>query len=107
VSPAGGRQPLWERSGRELLYISPDQQALMSVSVRAGSSFSTGTAAKVLDMRRYINSAAGRSYDVSPDGRSFLLIKDAAASTVSDQPPPTITVVLNWSGELKQRVATR
>ena len=107
VSTAGGRQPLWERSGRELFYISPDQRALMSVSVRAGSSFSTGTAAKVLDMRRYINSAAGRSYDVSLDGRRFLLIKDAAASTVSDQPPAIITVVLNWSEELKQRVAAR
>lgn len=42
----------------------------------------------------------GRLYDVSPDGRRFLMVKQ------SDPPPaPTqFNVVLNWFGELERLV---
>ena len=44
----------------------------------------------------------GRSYDISPDGKRFVMIKrrgsGEAASTAS------VTVVLNWVEELKRRL---
>lgn len=45
----------------------------------------------------------GRTYDVSPDGRRFLMIKqvsDAGQTTA----PPNLVVVQNWSEELKRLV---
>ena len=41
-----------------------------------------------------------RHYDVHPDGDRFLMIREEG--TVSSR--PTITVVLNWFEELKQRL---
>ena len=46
-----------------------------------------------------------RGYDVTPDGRRFLMLDMKV-----DQPPPPAThmiVVLNWLEELKRRVPAR
>jgi hypothetical protein len=40
-----------------------------------------------------------RNYDVSPDGKRFLMIVAAAPP-----PPAEIRVVTNWAEELKRRV---
>lgn len=42
----------------------------------------------------------GRTYDVAPDGKRFLMIKMADAQTSERK----IVVVQNWFEELKQRV---
>jgi hypothetical protein len=68
-----------------------------------GSTFSAGNAAKVFDTT-YAMPRRFRSYDVSPDGERFLLIKEGPTDT--NAPPPRIDVVLNWIEELKQRVPT-
>ena len=53
----------------------------------------------------------GRQYDITPDGKQFIVVLDASTSASPDgtrRPPPTqINVVLNWMEELKQRVPTR
>jgi hypothetical protein len=47
----------------------------------------------------------GRSYDVSPDGQRFLMIKDSGADgTVASG---SIVVVQHWDQELKRLVPTR
>jgi len=53
--------------------------------------------------------AAGPAWDISPDGKRFLMIKqpvstDAAAAA---EGPRRINIVLNWFEELKQRVSTK
>ena len=40
-----------------------------------------------------------RTFDVSPDGQRFLMIKEAAAAQA-----PTMVVVLNWLEELKAKL---
>ena len=50
-------------------------------------------------------SAAGQSYDVSPDGRRFLMIKDAGAE--EGAAPSQLVVVLNWFEELKRLPPTQ
>jgi hypothetical protein len=47
----------------------------------------------------------GRTYDVSPDGQGFLMIKEGggADQTVA---PTQIVVIQNWVEELKRLVPT-
>lgn len=48
----------------------------------------------------------GRTYDVSPDGQRFLMVK---VGGVSDETaaPTSITVVQNWLEKLKRLVPTK
>ena len=98
VSTGGGTQPLWAPSGRELFYLAPDGK-LMAVPIQPGPSFTQGNAAVVVDRAYFTPGLPGRSYDVSPDGTRFLMIKDAAASAGT---APQLVVVLNFFEELKR-----
>ena len=73
----------------------------MAVPIQPASSFAAGNPQMVFD-GPYIAPNTGPTYDVSPDGKRFLMIKAAqpagAAST-----PPQLVVVLNWFSELQQR----
>ena len=105
ISTSGGTQPLWARNGRELFYVS--MGALMRVPLTIGSTIEAGTPTKLLDAPDRLSSpsALGRMYDVSPDGRRFLMIKE---SSTSDEPAglARIIFVQNWFEELKRRVPT-
>lgn len=46
-----------------------------------------------------------RQFEVSPDGRRFLVIKEANGGT--GQPPNQIAVVQNWTEELKRLVPSK
>jgi hypothetical protein len=48
--------------------------------------------------------SSGRAYDVSPDGRRFLMIK--APGTEAGAAPPALIVVQHWDEELKRLVPT-
>jgi len=113
VSTEGGTRPLWARSGQELFYLTLDGDALMSVPISGALAFKAGTPQKLLDTRTYYTPAAmlgigitpGRTYDVSLDGRRFLMIKpqnqnDERAS------PLSFTVVQDWTEDLKRLVPT-
>jgi len=100
VSTGGGRMALWSRDGQELFYASPEG-ALMGVRVDAGPSWRGSTPAKILD-GPYVSGRLGRTYDISRDGRRFLVVKE----TRRDQSdvPLHIIVVQNWHQELKRLV---
>ena len=101
VSSDGGTRPVWARNGRELFYLKMDG-TMMAVPVEPsdGSSFVTGPA-KALFRGQYYTLQAGRSYDVSADGKRFLLIKDAAPRAAAAL---QLVVVLHWSEELRRLV---
>jgi eukaryotic-like serine/threonine-protein kinase len=111
ISNGGGTRPLWSRNGRELFYLSFSQPApllgaVMGVPVETGTTFRAGTA-KTIVQGNYIAANAGRTYDVSPDGQRFLMIKLAPEAEADLNPRPLqMNVVLNWLEELKQRVPT-
>ena len=100
VSTDGGTQPAWARNGRELFYLAPNGN-LMSVAVPPGPTWAPGEPVKVIDGKgKYFagpTTTPLRSYDVSLDGKRFLMIKQDA-----DAAPPTMVVVLNWVEELKR-----
>jgi serine/threonine-protein kinase len=106
VSTAGGVEPVWARNGQELFYIAADR-SLTSVRVDRGATWAAGAPRKIVNGQAFFGEAfnnPGRTYDVSPDGKRFLMIKDAvpdqAAASVS------IVVVQNWIEELKHLVPT-
>ena len=103
VSTTGGTQPLWARSGKELFYVGADG-ALLRVPVEAsGATWNAGTPMKLLERRYY--TGPGRTYDVSPDGQRFLMIK--APGTDASDAPPALIVVQHWDEELKRLVPTK
>jgi eukaryotic-like serine/threonine-protein kinase len=104
---AGGVRPLWARNGRELFYVAgvdPDR-ALMTVPIQTTPTFQYGKPTKLFDAR-YFMSLPGRTFDVSPDGQRFLMIKEAQTADAQSSSPQTV-IVLNWLEELKTRVPTK
>ena len=100
ISNDGGRHPLWARNGNEIFFVAPS--GLMSVPVRREASFAFGAARTVLKdaADRYWLTAVGRSYDASPDGQRFLMLKQDTAVV-------SIQVVRSWGTELNRLVPTR
>ena len=45
-----------------------------------------------------------RTYDISPDGKRFLMIENLGTS---ESAPSGMIVVLNWTDELRRRQPTR
>ena len=105
MSINGGRAPLWSRDGRELFYRDFGG-ALLSVPIAAGRVFVPGPAMTIIPpSRKYsgFGSAVGaRSYDVSPDGSRFLMIKNLDGSA-----QPSFVVVQNWLAEVADRLRPR
>ena len=106
ISTSGGTRPAWAHNGKELFFMGVDG-ALMGVPVEAtATKWNAGTPTKLLEPRYYTGGGnPNRSYDVSPDGRRFLMIKAASADPTTV--PPNIIVVLHFDEELKRLVPTK
>jgi Tol biopolymer transport system component len=96
VSTDGGQRPRWSRDGRELFYRQGD--AVMAVSVDTNTSLRAGKPRRLF-AGPYSGESHESAFDVSLDGRRFLMIKSDDAATLRQ-----INAVLNWFEELKQKV---
>jgi eukaryotic-like serine/threonine-protein kinase len=106
ISAGGGTRALWARSGKELFYVGADG-VLMRVAVEAkGTTWNNGTPMKLFERRYYTGANSGRSYDVSPDGQRFLMIKEGEGSEKTAA-PPTLIIVQHWGEELKRLVPAK
>jgi hypothetical protein len=107
VSTGGGARPLWAPNGKELFYLSPTG-ALMRVGVERSSTWTATSPTKLLSEGYFAvpGGFQGRTYDISPDGQRFLMIKQGAGSDQTAG-PPSLVVVQNWGEELKRLVPTR
>jgi serine/threonine-protein kinase len=107
VSADGGAQPAWAPNGGALFYrVSGPGPMLrmMAVDVTLGHAFAAGKPRVLWEaMRpRYPGGTGGRTYDVAPDGRRFLMIQQRDSVP---QPPVThVVLVQNWLEELKRLV---
>jgi eukaryotic-like serine/threonine-protein kinase len=101
ISTDGGMQVVWSRNGQELFYLGLNG-GVMTAAVGTGTAWSNGTPAKLFDDPYFHGNAAGvgRSYDVTPDGRRFLMIKQRDGS--DSQEGTAFVVVQNWHDELKR-----
>ena len=102
ISTEGGRWPLWSRSGEELFYVVPGQNATVisvPVDTRNGA-WNAGPPRKLFECGCFTG-GFGRSYDIAPDDQRFLMVKQLASD---DENSPQIVVVRNWVEELKRLV---
>ena len=106
ISTSGGTRPVWAHSGKELFFFGADG-TLMRVPVEATATmWNAGAPTKLLEPRYYTGAGnPNRSYDVSPDGQRFLMIKAASADPTTV--PPNIIVVQHFDEELKRLVPTK
>jgi Tol biopolymer transport system component len=92
ISAEGGEQPIWRADGGELFFISADRR-LMAVPIDGGAALQAGTPQELFTISW---SSAGRyEYDASPDGQTFLFLRD-----VIEADPSPIVLVMNWMEEL-------
>ncbi len=106
VSAGGGSEPVWSRSGRELFFITPDNE-LVAASVTTEPTFAVRER-RVLFRRpattlRHIAIAA---YDVTPDDQQFVMIRSVSGRVVGPMigVEERIVFVENWIEELRERV---
>jgi dipeptidyl aminopeptidase/acylaminoacyl peptidase len=91
VTTDGGTEPLWSRDGKELYFRrGPD---LLAVPVAAGATPEFGTATKLFT-GSYVGRARWTKYDISPDGKRFLMIR-------SERLGERIEVTTDWTALLK------
>ena len=77
---------------------------MMGVTVETEPTFSVGIPEiRVEGDYVFYAGVNGRNWDISPDGRRFLMLKNVGQSG-EDAPPPQITVVQNWFDELQRLV---
>jgi len=99
VSTSGGTEPLWARNGRELFYKNGAQD-LVAVQVLPGEAFTMGEHQTLFSARAYLSDVYHQLYDVSPDGRRFVMIRAPGGGDDDLE----LIVVENFFEELKAKV---
>ena len=95
VSTDGGIDPVWSSDGRELFYRHDDQ--MMAVSVAANPEFAASRPHRVFEFH-FDAGDNGPNYDVSRDGKYFVIPKSDQAPA-----PSELHLVLNWFSEVASR----
>jgi len=91
VSRGGGTEPRWRADGKEIFYLGP-RGMMTAVAVSTIGTFSTSTPVQLFQFhgRAPISSTDVFSYDVTKDGKRFLVNKYLKPETISP-----LTIVLN------------
>ena len=95
ISTEGGTEPAWNPKGHELFFR--NGQKMMAVDYSLQPTFSPGKPRMVFQGTYTPSPRSATDYDISSDGQRFLMLKGA------EQLPDQISVVLNWTAELKQK----
>jgi len=94
ASTGGGVEPRWSPDGRELFYRNRD--AMMSVPVEIASTFKAGVPRELFRGKYF--STTGPMWDLSPDGKRFLMMKEVESpgKPAAAEGPRSINIVVNW-----------
>jgi Tol biopolymer transport system component len=101
ISSEGGESPRWSKNGRELFYRNPIKNLLMAVEVQTAPEFRAGHPRLLFTLHSTAvstQSGLSRGWDVSPDGKRFLVIN------AQDGPETGVRLqaVVNWFEELRR-----
>ena len=104
ISTDGGGEPIWAKDGRELFYRSGDKMMAVTIGAR-GDQLEAGTPTLLFEGQFAVSTVSGGDawYDVSPDGKRFLMLKNEETPSSS----ASIVVVQNWTTELKRLAPTK
>jgi serine/threonine-protein kinase len=97
VSTAGGREPAWGRSGRELFYLNGRNEMVVA-EVQTGQTFSVGKQRTLFPASDFARPGPVPSFSVSPDDKRFLMIREGEASQQSE-----LIVAENWLEGLRSK----
>jgi Tol biopolymer transport system component len=94
ISTVGGLEPLWALDGKAIYFRDYEGDKLMKVSFITDPELDVGEPI-LLFQGKYKGSVGpwGRNYDLSPDGKQFLMIKEEGVESLASQ----INVILNWN----------
>ena len=109
ISTDVGYEPIWTRSGREILYRSSTRDGerhFYSVVIRSLSPFRFDPPRLLFKAKpgEFDSTSPVRGWDATADGQRFLMNKPIAST---DQPVTEMHIVLNWTDELSRRVPTK
>jgi Tol biopolymer transport system component len=99
VSSSGGTRPAWSRDGKEIFYLDA-QGFLNAVAVEPRGEVLNIGRPEVVIKKAYVNPVPPRAYDVSSDGRRFLMLEPVPAPTSAGA--GRIVLVQNWFDELRR-----
>jgi Tol biopolymer transport system component/predicted Ser/Thr protein kinase len=101
ISIGGGEQPRWRADGKELFFVGADGN-MMAASGKTGAgakpSFEPGAPQQLFEAHLNQGGAPIFEYDVTGDGKRFLLNTVAGNSAAS----PLLNVVVKWDAGLKK-----
>jgi eukaryotic-like serine/threonine-protein kinase len=100
ITTNGGTNPLWSPGDNQFFYIAPGRR-LMSVEIQTQPSFVPGKHT-ALPIEGF--AAGARPYDITPDGRFFVVLFPKSQENPEKPAPNRINVTLNWFEDLRQRV---
>ncbi|MDQ5870866.1 MAG: protein kinase [Acidobacteriota bacterium] len=95
VSGGGGTQPRWKSDGRELFFVSADNDLTVASVDGSGARFEVKEVRPLFRVNMFSGPRFGLyGYDVAVDGKRFL-VNDAGETSV-----PRVALVVNWTAEL-------
>jgi eukaryotic-like serine/threonine-protein kinase len=102
ISTAGGVEPVWAHSGRELFYrtMGATTDSQMVIAVITGKSFVPGARRALFPVGQYSSDETYQQYAVAPDDRRFVMLRGSQANRVDE-----LVVVENFFEVLRARVA--
>jgi serine/threonine-protein kinase len=103
ISHEGGTENVWARDGKQVFYRWGDGQVWV-VDIRTDEGFSVSKPRLLFDNPIHFSGRPIRTFDVSPDGQRFLMVK---MDERKPQPVTELILVQNWFEELKRLVPTR
>jgi Tol biopolymer transport system component len=101
ISSDGGVEPLWSPGGKELYFRDFTGDMVMAVSFSDLENNKPDKPKLLFQGKFFQNSGPwGRNYDISTDGKKFLMITEAS----NESPASQINIVVNWTEELKRLI---
>jgi eukaryotic-like serine/threonine-protein kinase len=106
ISTEASLTPAWSPDGKQLFYGQQTTDRIVAVDINTAPTFSFGKPVPLpIERAAVIGSYPGRNFDITPDGKQFLVVMPTASAT--DSSSRQINVVLNWFSELQQRVPVK
>jgi serine/threonine-protein kinase len=102
VSVDGANNPVWARNGKELFWRGPDGAKMFVTDVEtSGANVIAGKPRLLFDRPEYQWDFFSRSFDVSLDGRRFLMVSTDGSDAEE------MVLVLNFTSELRALASNR
>jgi serine/threonine-protein kinase len=104
VSAAGGGEPLWAHSGRELFYRSATGQ-MMAVPITTAPTLTVGPEQALFVDSTYLRAPSYRGYDVTRDDKAFVMLR--LLPETQQAATGQLVFVDNWFTELTAKLGKK